>query len=127
MLGLEKLRLPRLPMEPPPPARAHALDSIDVAANKRNMLVKIMTRCIGDLIFMAHFSPVETIHFTDKGSLPVRVPKKIPSPPPGGGEGMLSSFWPGSYAQPLPQCRARKDCLTMATYPDGKSPRERTP
>ena len=70
MLGLEKLRLPRLPMEPPPPARAHATDSMDVAANKRNTHVKIMTRCIGDRSLMAHSSPVETIHFKVKGSLP---------------------------------------------------------
>lgn len=57
-------------MEPPPPARAHATDSMDVAANKRNTLVKIMTRCIGDRFFMAHSSPVETIYFKVKGSLP---------------------------------------------------------
>jgi len=28
MLGLEKLLLPLLPLEPPPPALAHALDSM---------------------------------------------------------------------------------------------------
>lgn len=39
MLGVEKLRLPRLPDEPPPPARAQALDS-RVSQNTKHREIK---------------------------------------------------------------------------------------
>jgi hypothetical protein len=56
------------------------MDSMDVAANKRNMLVKIMTRWIGDRFFMAHSSPVETITFRATGLLPAACCKGTPKP-----------------------------------------------
>ncbi|MEM5790146.1 MAG: hypothetical protein AAGU11_22745 [Syntrophobacteraceae bacterium] len=45
MAGLEKLRLPRLPDDPPPPARAHALDSrTTLSANRAKTVNAIAAR-----------------------------------------------------------------------------------
>jgi hypothetical protein len=55
MLGVEKLRLPRLPMEPPLPARAQALDSMKPARHKNNNVDKtIPAKTIFFIIFILH-------------------------------------------------------------------------
>jgi hypothetical protein len=48
--GEEKLLLPRLPVERPPPALAQALDSINVAIPKKNRVEKRRAKCIFLLI-----------------------------------------------------------------------------
>ncbi len=58
--GEEKLLLPRLPMDRPPPARAQALDSIKVAIPKKNRVentsiqgfLPIIRTILSSLVFM---------------------------------------------------------------------------
>ncbi|MFZ2446424.1 MAG: hypothetical protein WAW37_08705 [Syntrophobacteraceae bacterium] len=57
--GLEKLRLPRLPDEPPPPALAQALVSMARLAANRSRTVRTMAAEILDLHLIV-FSPSES-------------------------------------------------------------------
>ena len=51
--GDEKLLPPRLPEEPPPPAFAQALDSMNVAIPKKNIVESARAKC--NLVFICRF------------------------------------------------------------------------
>jgi len=58
MLGAEKLLLPRLPEEPPPPALAQALDSRMIQKAKLREINSPMTRYDLFFAFILDFAPV---------------------------------------------------------------------
>ena len=53
--GAEKLRLPRLPKDPPPPARAQAVDSRKVAAPKKKRTDS--AKPVNRFLFISNVSP----------------------------------------------------------------------
>lgn len=48
---MEKLRLERLPAEPPPPARAQALDSMNTPIPKKSMVDRATANVSPDIFF----------------------------------------------------------------------------
>lgn len=62
ILGAEKLLLPRLPKELPPPARAHAVDSIKPAIRMSNMDMIGITKDNFFCLFISDFPPDRFSH-----------------------------------------------------------------
>jgi hypothetical protein len=76
VLGAEKLRLPRLPEEPPPPALAHALDSRTIQNTKHSEIKSPRETYNLFLVFISillPFSKLRSFHSHPTPMAPARV------------------------------------------------------